>query len=106
MAADPTGSDYYRVAPPNARHAERLVTESLIANSAPAAELRSFRPAGAGQRQPLFPPRFGLAHQQPTLWDVLGTALTQRGNFDYRSEVSGAAAGFQGTIRPSGSGWW
>lgn len=107
MAADMTGADYYRVSPPNARFQEQMVTESLIANSAPASELRGLRPGSAAvARQPLFPDRFGMEARQPTIWDVLATSLSQRGNYSYRSEVSGGAAGYEGTMRPSATGWW
>lgn len=86
----------YAAQKPNQRNEERLVSEALIANSAPAAELKVYAP----KPRELFPDRFGMGTKPAGIYEVLGT---DHRNPDYRAMISG---GFSGTSRPSGTGWW
>jgi hypothetical protein len=83
---------------PWASNEERLVTEALIANTAPSDEIADMvRPPLAQIR--IFPPLFGFVpynQRQATIDDVLGE---DRRPADFRSSLSGGEAGWQASAR-------
>lgn len=82
---------------PWASNEERLVTESLMSNTAPAEELALVRPPLEQIR--MFPPLFGFVPynlRQATIEDVLGEI---RRPADFRSSLSGGEAGWMASAR-------
>lgn len=86
---------------PWASHEERLVTQSLAANTAPASVLQE------GVRPPLprvvlFPPRFGYRTEPLGIRDILDVndAFPSA-----RVDYSGSSSGYSGTSTPSLGNW-
>jgi hypothetical protein len=78
---------------------ERLVSESLLAQTAPSETIRGLRPAFLG---PLFPPRFGYDRTPNGIDTVI---QVDRRYPDSSAQFSGRSGGYTGSSSPS-IGWW
>lgn len=78
---------------------ERLVSESLLAQTVPSEVLRGVRPAFLG---PLLPPRFGYDRTPPGIMEVVEV---DRRYPDSSAQFSGRSGGYTGSSTPA-LGWW
>lgn len=93
----------YQAQRPNQQNRERLVSDALVANAAPAAELRMYQ----ARTTTLFPPRFGFDKHQLTIDEVISGQYPEPSvQAERRVWLSGGPADFSGSSRPSGTGWW
>jgi hypothetical protein len=89
----------YGAESPDMNRQEIQMSRAMALGDIPASEIER---RITGPRFELFPPRYGLVHEQPGIREVLSTGS---GNRDFRWQ-EGRRDAIAATARPSGAGWW